>query len=453
MKIIHWIVAICLFTASWDILGTINVGGTLRLTQILAVLVCIAGLARMAQTGRILWPRGATALALWVFLQLCLLPLSGAASIAAQVLMLLLADIAVALAFVQLYGETSRVDDLMKLYIASFVFVALFGILQIALPIVGGPGILVGQWIIHGRFARINGFTYEPSFFATYMLIGWIMLIDLRFSGARITAGRYGKWATWLVGSSLFLSTSKVGWLFMLLEGALRSLPWVKKFLQSTRGGLRHGHLIVPFPRGRTIFYGCIVLLILGVALRGVFSVINPLSLLNGTGLGGTAAHSLNARTNDMHTTWYVFSSHPWIGHSLGGVAIELAQASGVTITAASELRQFWGFPALLEILAGSGILFFLPFLAFLYTTTIGAYRFASSRWPEEHAKWLRALARAMIFELLILSFDQNLARSYVWYHVGMVLTVMYVLEFSTSRVESRATAPAGPLLLTETGL
>jgi hypothetical protein len=29
----------------------------------------------------------------------------------------------------------------------------------------------------------------------------------------------------------------------------------------------------------------------------------------------------------------------------------------------------------------------------------------------------------------------------------------MYVLEFSTSRVESRATAPAGPLLLTETGL
>ncbi len=453
MKIIHWIVVICLFTASWDIIGTINVGGTLRVTQLLAVLVSIAGLARMAQTGRILWPRGATALALWVFLQVFLLPLSGAASIAGQTLVLLLADIVAAFAIVQLYGESSLVDDLMKLYIASFVFVALFGIVQIALPAMGGPGILVGQWIVHGRFARINGFTYEPSFFATYMLIGWIMLIDMRFSGAHIASGRYGKWATWLVGLSLFLSTSKVGWFFMLLEGALRLLPVVKKFLQSTRRGLRHGHLVIPVPRMRTILMACIVLLTLSVALRGLFAFINPLSLLSGTGLAGTPAHSLNTRTDQMSGTWHLFLSHPWIGHSLGGVAMELAQSTGVTITAGSELGKFWGFPVLLEILAGSGIPFFVPFLVFLYATTVGAYRFALSRWPQEHAKWLRALARAMIFEWLILFFDQNIARSYVWYHIGMVLTVMYVLEFSSARVESRATAPAGPLLLTETGL
>jgi hypothetical protein len=72
----------------------------------------------------------------------------------------------------------------------------------------------------------------------------------------------------------------------------------------------------------------------------------------------------------------------------------------------------------------------FIPFLVFVYANTFGALRLATRHWPEERAKWLRALARAMIFEWLVLMTDQNLFRIYIWFHISMVAVVAYNLEF-----------------------
>jgi hypothetical protein len=387
MRLVHYIVVVCLFTASWDLIAVIHLGGSLRLTQILAVLICFAALAHMAQTGRILWPRGGTALALWIFGQALMLPLSGGFNLALELFLLLCSNVAITFALLQLYGEHSRVENLMKAYMASFVFVAIFGMLQIGLPLVGGPGILIRQWIVHGRIARISGFNYEPSYFATYMIAGWIMLVDLRLTGARIAAGRRWQWATYLVGLVLILSTSKLGWLFMLLDALLRFLTVARRFLQHNSGTLRRGSLRIPLPSARRILAISAVFLVCFFALRAVFSVVSPLTFLNGTGLGGTAAHSINDRTRQTATTWQIFLKHPWIGHSLGGVSIEIGGLSGMAVTDINALHYNWGFPVILDVLAGSGILFFIPFMVFLYSTTFGASRFARSRWPDERAK------------------------------------------------------------------
>jgi len=95
------------------------------------------------------------------------------------------------------------------------------------------------------------------------------------------------------------------------------------------------------------------------------------------------------------------------------------------------DVRRFWGFPVLLDVLLASGIIGVIPFLVFLYTSTFGSLRMARRYWPDERAKWLRAMARAMIFEWLMLAADQNLFRIYLWFHFTMVLLVAYHLEFA----------------------
>ena len=436
MKLVHWLVVICLFTASFDKLLNFNLGGSLRLCQILMVFVCIAAIARMIQTGSVLWPRGSTALALWIFIQALFIPLSGVLSIGFIFFAMLLFTVACLFAVVQLYGQDDRIESLMRMYLLSYVFVAGFGLVQFILPLLGLPSPLVIQWIVHGRIARINGFSYEPSYFATYLVLGWIMLIELRFSNARITQGRGWKWATILVTAALFLSTSKTAWVFMLVELAARLLP---PFLRATRNGvrqLRQGRIMVRIP-GRKLVLSAIVLffVLLGGGLFLSRFVRDPAIFLSGTGLGRQPAHSLNNRLGVAKQTFEAYKEHPFIGRSLGGVSIYIASRDGIEVTSMEMVRLFWGFPVIMDVLVASGLFGFIPFLVFLWANTFGALRLAKRCWPEERARWLRALARAMVFEWMLLMVDQNLLRVYLWFHFSMVAVVAYHLEFSPAPV------------------
>lgn len=171
MKLVHRLFAVALFTASCDLVLNVHIGGTLRLAQILLVVVCLAGCARFIQNGRLLWPRGGSALALWLFFQVLYLPFSGNLMIGLSFFGLLLLSCVGIYAVVELYGDSPHIEQLMRVYMLSYVFVAAFGMLQFLSVVAHGPAILVQQWISHGRIARINGFSYEPSYFATYMLM------------------------------------------------------------------------------------------------------------------------------------------------------------------------------------------------------------------------------------------------------------------------------------------
>jgi hypothetical protein len=444
LKIVQWLMTICLFTASWDIVGVLHVGGTLRISQIMMIVICMIAMARMVQTGRILWPRGGTAISIWVFGQILMLPLSDNPLLAAQLLALLIFAIVGTFAFVQLYGDSALVDDLMKIYMLSFVFVGAFGLLQSFLPMIGGPPILSRSWIVHGRFARINGFSYEPSYFATYMVMGWIMLVDLRLTGARIARGRFWKWATIVLFFSLLLCTSKAGWLMMLLEGLARLIPILVRGRRNATAQLRQGQLRVPVPSTQKILTIAAATLFAFAALSFLFSKVNPLLFLSGTGLGGTAAHSYNDRTGRTGETLQVFLDHPWIGPSMGGVPELIATQHGVLVTDVDTMRLYWGGPVPLDVLAGSGIIFFTAFAIFVYINTFGALRRARQHWDDERGKWLHALGRSMIFEWIILFGDQNLVRVYLWYHFAIIMTVAYALEYAPRRVTAPALSTQG---------
>jgi hypothetical protein len=370
---------------------------------------------------------------LWFLSQLLFLPLSGVISIGLRFFALLAFTIVGFFAVIQLYGKSISLWPVMKLYLLSYVFVGLFGLFQFATPLVGLPGILVQQWLSHGKVARISGFSYEPSYYVTYLIMGWVMLVELRISGAKITSGRLWKWATVALTFSVICSSSKTAYIVVAVELFARILP---KMWGSLRGALMQasqGRMVVRIP-GRSAMLNAV--LVVGVIAGFVYYVpklIDPLALLSGSGLAGTPAHSLNDRSNSAIETFDAFMDAPLVGRSLGGVPIYRAARQGIEIHTMEELRFFWGFPVVFEVFVASGLFGGIVFLVFVYANTFGALRTAKMYWPSERAKWLRALARGMIFECLLLTVDQNLLRVYVWLHVTMVTLVAYNLEFGTA--------------------
>jgi hypothetical protein len=434
MKLVHWIVTVCLFTASCDTVLNFDLGGSLRLCQVLMILVCVAGLASAIQNGSILWPRGSTSLMVWMLIQALLIPLSGVVSIGLEFYALLLFLVCGIFAFVQLYGDSDRVESLVRVYMLSYVVIAIYGLVQFIVPLLGltaVENVIERQWIVHGKIARINGFSFEPSYFATYLVMGWIMLVELRVSRARIASGRRWMYATAAVTAALFLSTSKTAWIIMTVELVARFFPFLLRGVRSFFREWNDGRLMIRIPRRRSVKYlllGCVVALA-GAAVLSQY-IIDPAIFLSGTGLGKQPAHSLNDRAGAAHATLDAFKEHPFVGRSLGGVSVYIAARNGIEVTTLEQAHMFWGFPVLMDVLVASGVWGFIPFLIFLYANTFGALRLATRRWPEERAKWLRALARAMIFEWLVLMTDQNLLRVYIWFHISMVAVVAYNLEF-----------------------
>jgi hypothetical protein len=437
MKVVHWLVVASLFSASFDTILNFDVGGSLRFCQILMLLVFMAALAHAIQNSRLLWPRGSSSLSLWMLIQLFLIPLGGVLFISVEFYLQLVFMVFCIFALVQIYGQSDLIESLMRMYLLSYVFAALFGLFQFVIPFFGIVSIenaIIRQWIVHGKLARLSGFNYEPSYYATYLVMGWIMLIELRVSKAKITEGKLWKWATIAVTAALFLSTSKTAWIIMIVELGARVFPFAFKSFRRFVHEWLGGRLLAPRVGRHIIRNGAIlcVVLLVGAVFISQF-IKDPSIFLSGTGIGHQPAHSLNDRSGAAWITLEAFKEHPFVGRSLGGVSVYLASRNGIVVTTLEQAHAYWGFPVLMEVLVASGIFGFIPFLMFLYANTFGALRLASRLWPQERAKWVRALARAMIFEWLVLLGDQNLLRIYIWFHIAMVAVVAYHLEYASA--------------------
>jgi len=396
------------------------------------VIVSIAGIARIAQTGTILWPRGGTALLLWCATQVIFLPGSIMPSIGIPYYLLLFFTIFGVFAVLQLYGRSCYIESLMKIYLSSYVFVGLFGIFQQITPALHLGTYFVQMWIIPKKFPRINGFSYEPSYFVTYIVMGWIMILDLRASNARITLTKKWKWYAVALGSVMFLSTSRTAWLIMVVEGIARVGPKALRGARRELVKLRAGYLRIPLPRFAVLALIGIIFGVGALAAVAISSIVDPEIFLVGTGINNTASHSVDDRSNRSVDTFNIFLAHPFIGQSLTGVGGRVAELHGERFNSVEDLRKTWGFPVILEVLAASGILGVIPFLYFFGVITVGNFSLIKQNWPQEQAKWLRALVRALIFECLILLGNQNLQREYLWFHVTMVVTIGFSLRYGT---------------------
>jgi hypothetical protein len=438
MRFVHWLYAIALLTASCDIALSVNFGPvTLRLCEILLLIVMIAAAAKILQSGTFLWPQGGYALLIWCILQGIFALRSVNPGPSLQFFALMMVPILGIFAVLQLYGRSYWVQSLVKVYLNSFVIIGSFALFQFAAPALHLGSPFITQWIVHGLVPRVNGFSFEPSFYATYMMMGWITLVELRCSRAQIVSGRLWYWLTWLVSIALFLSTSKTAWAVMILEGCVRLLPGIIRSLVRQKSRLVRGDLRIPLPRLRTVI-GVVATTVVAIAsLSLVARFIQLDTFLVGSGINNTPSHSIDKRSDDLKWTLLVIRENPWIGVSLGGVAGRIAQLMGDPSDSTAAIKLHWGFPVPVEVYAASGLLGFIPFVWFFVEITWGQRSLLREHPGDERSKWLRALIRALVFEWLFLAADQNLVRMYLWFHIAILVVVAYNLRFGGDRKQA----------------
>jgi O-antigen ligase len=152
----------------------------------------------------------------------------------------------------------------------------------------------------------------------------------------------------------------------------------------------------------------------------------NPAALLlflNGTGVSDTAAHSVIQRESAFSDTLTVFTEHPLIGESLGGVSSGIAALHAYTVRSFEDSKPFEGMNIFAEALAASGIAGIAPFIWFLIETTAKPLNIAKRASPLDSAL-IRALVRALLFAWAILQFNQNILRPYLWVHLAVLAAV-----------------------------
>jgi hypothetical protein len=128
-------------------------------------------------------------------------------------------------------------------------------------------------------------------------------------------------------------------------------------------------------------------------------------------------------RENALDETLAVFLEHPLIGRSLGGVSSAIADLQGEKIQSFEASKDFEGMSVFAEALAASGVIGIIPFLAFLITTFAKPLRLARVASPF-YSGLLFALVRSLFFAWMILQFNQNMLRPYLWTHLAILATV-----------------------------
>ncbi|MBV9265908.1 MAG: hypothetical protein JO061_07055, partial [Acidobacteriaceae bacterium] len=401
-----------LFTSSFDIFLVVNAGGNYRFCQLALCPLILLSLIKVFR-GQKIPTLGLSFLVIWFFFQVLFIPSTTFWPKSVGYCLWLLLDTAMLFSFVQLFSENaSTLKLLLRYYVYSFAFVAGFGIIQFVLPLLGLPGLLVTEWWIPGVLPRVNGFSYEPSYFASYLIIGFVFVGYLKRRQSTLLTPRTLAGIYYVTAIAIIVSSSRLGIVFLVLDVAISKLPPLVSFLRQ----IRRGRVIRPHIRPFVFSFVSVAALL--VASTGALTLLknDPVLFflfLNGTGIGDTAAHSIVERQNSFQQTLAVFAEHPLVGRSLGGLSSAIAEYEGNTIRSFDDAKTTDGMCVFAEVLAASGVIGFIPFLCFVLLTIRKPLLLARSA-PPFHSAVLHGLVRSLIFVWAMLQFNQNVLRIYL---------------------------------------
>jgi hypothetical protein len=421
--ILMFAAAVIFFTSSFDSFLSIDLGPNIRLAQLVSLVLVIAALLTHRMGLSLEMPLGAPFLLAWCGIQLAFVPVADFWQKSLAYCVWLVLNIALVFAMVNVFASNFvRLHTLLKLYLSSFVFAATFGIIQFILPIVGGPALLIEQWWIPGSVPRVNGFSFEPSYYATYLIMGLVSLGSLRRSG--VTEFRTWAWtfSYLLMIIAMILCSSRIGIAFALLELSIQPLRFLAKII-------RRPSLILGFHvSGKRFLIAAACVWITYIAIGKTIDWVSDdpetvRIIVSGTGLLGTAAHSVDEREEHFGDTLEAIADHPWMGSSLGGVTESVASHVGFRPQNFEETKRFEGQSTFAEVVAASGIPGSIPFFCFVVLYIVSPLKLARTV-STYRAAWLRALVLSLVFEWAILQFNQNILRLYLWIHIAMLATV-----------------------------
>ncbi|MCD7728667.1 MAG: O-antigen ligase family protein [Clostridia bacterium] len=308
------------------------------------------------------------------------------------------------------FRQTESVESITKKYIYCFVIMAVIGLMQVILQYAGINFFVTQVNDMH----RANGFSYEPSYYVTYMLMGWCICMYLFEKGNfSIFPKRRLAVFTLLITVAMVLSTSRMGWIMMVLYIGVRLLVNLNRLFV--------GRITI----WKIILIALIFLIIAAFILvvYGIYTQNETVLLyLNGLGLGGTSAHSSSTRINGLLNTLNVFLNNPIIGVSLGGVDPAICYE----IFGWETYENGSGVCVFAEVLAAFGVFGFVFFMIYLYKLIFG-YRKIKCK-NKQQKQVMASYAIALVFILIILQMNQNILRPVLWAHIA-ILSAIYSIE------------------------
>lgn len=311
----------------------------------------------------------------------------------------------------------STIQDLrwgVSWYLTAFGFSALFGFFQLIQALLGFSPFLIRQFWFPG-VPRIHSFSYEPSYFATYLIIGWTYVDYLIETKSRLFHPAFLRALFWVLTGGLIISTSRMGLVFMML--------WLLRHLCLTwRRGARHA--VIRLGQFLGIF------LLLWVLIMVYVGPENSRFLLSGIGFLGDTDHSVSQRWDGAMATLGIFLDSPLLGVGLGGVGPRLARLSHQEFDWTEKTE---GICVTAEILAGTGIIG--AGLFFLYVLQL--FRFAGQAETGEQGelmKLYRGALYSLVMGFLMLQFNQNILRPSFWLHIAFVSAIIENIRTSGGR-------------------
>lgn len=329
-------------------------------------------------------------------------------------------------------------DVITKLYVFSFSFHALFGLIQQV------GYYLFGVEMFMTQPGRMNGFTYEPSYFATYLSpsVPLLILYTLLLKSGEGSEKRWLYYvSTGIVITALVLSTSKISFLGIAGSFLLILVFFFILFILRRAEDLKS---ILWFNLVRTTVVSIGIFLFFYLLVSGLpITVISSLGLLppsHSLEVEKTVSEkmkvvletreetSFSPRVEEFKKTLKVAFENFFVGTSLGGVAPHKAVREGVVPRNNQDVKPFEGMSIYAEMLAGFGILGFVVMVLFALKLFYDSFRVSLgflSRGVVFQGAIIFALVSGLMVELALLSFNQNILRFYLWNQVAVLGLVL----------------------------
>ncbi|MEO8626539.1 MAG: O-antigen ligase family protein [Betaproteobacteria bacterium] len=391
-------------------------------------LVYVAG--QVFTQEKLRFPMGIVALLIWMLFIFAFIPNTSFVLRSVGYGVWLFLDILTVLVAVQIFNNLERVRVLLRWYLAAFLIVSIVGLGQLVLGVSHLPAPFVQQWFIKGAWPRLNGFSYEPSYFATYLVMGWVLSAYLLEKRSTLLP-RHLVQATFGTSTlALILATSRLGWATMIVWGAGYAFR-----------NIRHISLPKFSLAGWLLAFNVVAL---GVGAASALAVYESKSIFEsvagGTGLFGTPAHSVNDRESSMQDTLGLVYKSPFLGYSLGGIAPAIGEENWEDIKTQEGAKKREGMSVFVEVLAASGVIGFIPFTIYILTIFLKPTMLAR-KCRGEYGTVLFGLVWALGIELLILQFNQNILRPYLWFHIAVLSATYAAVNADTVKRKSNARA------------
>ncbi len=397
-KYLIWLI---LLTASFDIFGVVRIAGmTFRIAQLLTILSILV----LFSDGMMKLPYAYKPLSIWLALQFIFACRSTNLVFSFGYFFWTILSITLIFVFYNFVNTKRKADWLLKAFAISFVAMALLGLLQWILGLIGKSFFLTQATFNLTKIPRINGFTYEPSYYSTYLLPGWIFIMYLWENGSTLFSRKKTVQYAITISAALFLSTSRMGWIFMALWLGFRGIVLIRESAKGRIAKRKLGYIGL-------ITVGVIGVLVIGIILiqkNGVNFIVA------GLGIGGSSAHSSLARTTEMANTFQLFLKSPFLGYGLGGVPVRYCEVYKIPFDSGASMCVW------VELLAASGIIGIIPFIVWFcrIVSNLNHRQIKES----DRGRECRALLYALIFECMILAMNQNILRIYFWTLLGVVV-------------------------------